>query len=156
MLGLPPCSSSQSNTLVALTIVYKTMFTKVRCLQNARTLYRVFTEHPNIYTMFTITSVQKAGLKQRLYLQAWQRARRKEVLKIERCSSFLEMEKTPLGLGCMGDQMFPKSWHCQQKGKGGPSLSRIFFGGFVHNALRALQSDHSSPKSDNFYPKVCP
>ena len=113
MLGLPPCSSSQSNTLVALTIAFKTMFTKVQCLQNARTLYRVFTEHPNIYTMFTITSAQKAGLKQRLYLQAWQRARRKEVLKIESCSSFLEMENTPLGLGCMGDQMFPKSLHCQ-------------------------------------------
>ena len=31
-----------------------------------------------------------------------------------------------------------------------------FFGGFVHNALWALQSDHLSPKSDNFPPKVCP
>ena len=31
-----------------------------------------------------------------------------------------------------------------------------FFGGFVHNALRALQIDHSSPKSDNFPPKVSP
>ena len=29
-----------------------------------------------------------------------------------------------------------------------------FFGEFVHNALRALQSDHSSPKSDNF-PQKC-
>ena len=28
-----------------------------------------------------------------------------------------------------------------------------FFGGFVHNALWALQSDHLSPKSDNFLPK---
>ena len=31
-----------------------------------------------------------------------------------------------------------------------------FFGVFVHNALRALQRDHSSPRSDNFPPKVCP
>ena len=28
-----------------------------------------------------------------------------------------------------------------------------FFGGFVHNALRALQSAHLSPKSDNLPPK---
>ena len=56
----------------------------------------------------------ESWLKQRLYLEAWQRARRREVLKIESCASFLEMENTPfLGLGCMGDQMFPKSWHCQ-------------------------------------------
>ena len=47
--------------------------------------------------------------------------------------------------------MFPKSWHCQ---KGGSHLCQDFFGGFVHNALRALQSDHSSPKSDNLPPKV--
>ena len=42
-------------------------------------------------------------------------------------------------------QMFPKCCPCQD-----------FFGGFVHTALRALQSDHLSPKSDNFPPKVWP
>ena len=31
----------------------------------------------------------------------------------------------------LGDHMHPKSWHCQD-----------FFGGFVHNALRALKSYH--------------
>ena len=41
-------------------------------------------------------------------------------------------------------------------GRGGSAPCQDFFGGFVHNALRALQSDHSSPKSDNFPPKVCP
>ena len=47
--------------------------------------------------------------------------------------------------------MNPKSWHCQKGGGSAPCQD--FFGGFVHNALRALQSDHSSPKSDNFPPK---
>ena len=43
-----------------------------------------------------------------------------------------------LRLGCQG-QMFPKCWPMPG-----------FFGGFVHNAMRALQSDHLLPK------KVCP
>ena len=55
----------------------------------------------------------------------------------------------------MGVQMFPKSWHCH-RGGGGSAPCQDFFGGFVHNALRPLQSDQSSPKSDNFPPKVCP
>ena len=41
-------------------------------------------------------------------------------------------------------------------GRGGSAPCQDFFGGFVHNALRALQSDHSSPKSDNFPPKSVP
>ena len=40
--------------------------------------------------------------------------------------------------------------------RGGSTSCQDFFGGFVHNALRVLQSDHSSPKSDNFPTKVCP
>ena len=40
--------------------------------------------------------------------------------------------------------MHPKSWHCQKGGEALPLAS--FFEGF---ALRALQSDHLSPKSDN-------
>ena len=32
---------------------------------------------------------------------------------------------------------------------GGSAPCQDFFGGFVHNALRALQSDHLSQKSDN-------
>ena len=46
--------------------------------------------------------------------------------------------------GGLGDHMHPKSWHCQKGGEALPLAS--FFEGF---ALRALQSDHLSPKSDN-------
>ena len=48
--------------------------------------------------------------------------------------------------------MHLKSWHCQ-KGGGGLYPLPGFFGGFVHNALRALQSAHLFPKSDNLPPK---
>ena len=43
-----------------------------------------------------------------------------------------------------------------RKGWGGSAPCQDFFGGFVHNTLRALQSNHLSPKSDNFLPNVCP
>ena len=42
--------------------------------------------------------------------------------------------------------MFPKSWHCQTD-RGGSDLCQDFFGGFVQNALRALQCDHLSSPS---------
>ena len=53
----------------------------------------------------------------------------------------------------MGVQMFPKSWHCH-RGGGGLAPCQDFFGGFVHNVLRALQSDRSSPKV-TVSPKKC-
>ena len=60
----------------------------------------------------------------------------------------LNVMEWPLALlfpirGGFGIYMHPKSWHCQKGGDSAPCQD--FFGGFVHNALRALQSYHSSP-----------
>ena len=57
----------------------------------------------------------------------------------------LNVMEWPLALlfpirGGFGIYMHPKSWHCQKGGDSAPCQD--FFGGFVHNALRALQSDH--------------
>ena len=40
-----------------------------------------------------------------------------------------------------------------RNGGGNSAPCQDVFGGFVHNALRALQSAHLSPKSDNLPPK---
>ena len=49
------------------------------------------------------------------------------------------------------------SWKKKYKIISASDIHRLWpMPGFVHNALRALQSDPLSPKSDNFPPKVCP
>ena len=61
--------------------------------------------------------------------------------------------------GGLEDHMHPKFWHWQ-KGAGALASApcQDFFGGFVHNALRALQSDQKviiSPHFRTFAEKCC-